>query len=107
MTLFSAIRIGLVSAKLSHIPSLMDKPALRSYIEDDFGLQEALCAMEFSVTSSAVVSFVSPSAEAPFLPAAALAKLKEGRTLGAVLAALGSWLGAFGEVGTDGAAAGV
>ena len=53
MTLFSAVRIGLVSGKLSHIPSLMDKPALRSYIEDDFGLQEALCAMEFSVTSSA------------------------------------------------------
>ncbi|KAH8094943.1 hypothetical protein BXZ70DRAFT_345786 [Cristinia sonorae] len=28
---------------ISQIPSLMDKPALRSYIEDDFGSQEGLC----------------------------------------------------------------
>ena len=28
---------------ISHIPSLMDKPALRSYIEDEFGSEEGLC----------------------------------------------------------------
>lgn len=28
---------------ISQIPSLMDKPALRSYVEDEFGSQEGLC----------------------------------------------------------------
>ncbi|KAI0685027.1 hypothetical protein BC835DRAFT_1408963 [Cytidiella melzeri] len=28
---------------ISHIPSLMDKPALRSYIEDEFGSEDGLC----------------------------------------------------------------